>query len=130
MDRGQRTSRRQILRVFTVGGVATALVMPTSWTKPLVKSVIVPAHAQASPHDPGDTQNPGTTPNGTTVPPETTVPTTPPQATTVEPTPICPPVPNAATIGTVNGQCTILQCDPGFFDDDGIYLNGCELGEI
>jgi hypothetical protein len=102
--------------------------MPASWTRPLVKSVIVPAHAQASPHDPGNTQNPGTTPNGTTVPPETTVPTTPPQATTEVPPPNCPPAPNAAT-GLVNGQCEITGCAPGFFDEDGIYENGCELGE-
>jgi hypothetical protein len=49
MDGGRRHDRRQVLRIFTIGGVATAFSLPTDWTRPLVKSVIVPAHAQASP---------------------------------------------------------------------------------
>ncbi|MGE3529426.1 MAG: hypothetical protein AB7G54_08350 [Methyloceanibacter sp.] len=69
MDGGQPRDRRQILKIFTIGGVATALVLPASWTKPLVKSVIVPAHAQASPHggggdNGGTTLNPSTTGGG------------------------------------------------------------------
>ncbi|MGE3529427.1 MAG: myxococcus cysteine-rich repeat containing protein [Methyloceanibacter sp.] len=73
MDGGQPRNRRQILKIFTIGGVATALVLPTSWTKPLVKSVIVPAHAQASPHNmgggPSTTPGPSTTGSGTTAAP-------------------------------------------------------------
>jgi hypothetical protein len=41
--------RRRVLKAITVGGVATALVLPSKWTKPVAQSVIVPAHAQASP---------------------------------------------------------------------------------
>ena len=66
MDGGQRHDRRQILKIFTIGGVATALVLPTSWTRPLVKSVIVPAHAQASPRGGGGGGQGTTTPAPTT----------------------------------------------------------------
>ena len=41
------SDRRQLLKVM-LGGVAAALILPTQWTKPLVNSVIVPAHAAAS----------------------------------------------------------------------------------
>jgi hypothetical protein len=40
--------RRRVLKIATIGGVAT-LVLPDKWSKPVVKSVIVPAHAEASP---------------------------------------------------------------------------------
>jgi hypothetical protein len=43
--------RRRVLKIATIGGVAT-LVLPDKWSKPVVKSVIVPAHAEASPHGP------------------------------------------------------------------------------
>ena len=40
-------ARRSILRkIISAGAVAT--VLPTSWLKPVVKSVLLPAHAQAS----------------------------------------------------------------------------------
>ena len=39
--------RRQVLKI-TLGGVAAALILPHAWTKPIVNSVIVPAHAAAS----------------------------------------------------------------------------------
>lgn len=86
MDGGQRQDRRLVLKVVTIGGVA--LVMPASWTKPLVKSVIVPAHAQASPHDDPTTTSAPTTTSGppttvlvtttTPAPPTTVLVTTPP----------------------------------------------------
>jgi hypothetical protein len=41
--------RRHVLRVALGGGALGALVLPESWTRPVVKSVVVPAHAQASP---------------------------------------------------------------------------------
>ena len=41
--------RRRLLKTALIGGVATSLVLPSKWTKPIVKSVIVPAHAAASP---------------------------------------------------------------------------------
>jgi hypothetical protein len=69
MDGGQKHDRRQLLKIFTIGGVATALVLPTRWTKPLIKSVIVPAHAQASPGGGGGGdggEEPTTTPGPTT----------------------------------------------------------------
>ena len=37
----------------------------------------------------------------------------------------CPAV-FGATVGCSGGQCTILACDPGFYDCDGSYENGCE----
>ena len=41
--------RRQVLKIITIGGVATTLLLPSKWTKPIVESIVVPAHAQASP---------------------------------------------------------------------------------
>jgi len=49
-DRG-RKDRRQVLKAFILGGAATTVVLPAAWHSPLVRSVIVPAHAQASPRD-------------------------------------------------------------------------------
>src|SRR5689334_17552217 len=39
--------RRQVLKVI-VGGVATALVLPSTWSKPIISTIVAPAHAQAS----------------------------------------------------------------------------------
>ena len=41
--------RRHVLKIITIGGVATTLLLPSRWTKPIVESIVVPAHAQASP---------------------------------------------------------------------------------
>jgi hypothetical protein len=93
MDGGQKHDRRQLLKIFTIGGVATALVLPTRWTKPLVKSVIVPAHAQASPGGGGGGgggggdggEEPTTTPGPTTTDGEGDPgPTTPAPTSTVD----------------------------------------------
>ena len=66
-------SRRKVLR--SLGGAAGALgaasQAPESWTRPVVESVILPAHAQTSP---GPTAE-GTTPAAPTPPPATTTPT-------------------------------------------------------
>ena len=88
MDGGQERGRRHILKILTVGGVATALVMPASWTTPLVKSVIVPAHAQASPQgEPTTTSAPTTTPNPTTTVLVTTTPSSPTTVLVTTPSP-------------------------------------------
>ena len=44
-------SRRKALKAIGVGGVLAGTI-PASWTKPVVKSVILPAHAQTSPAPP------------------------------------------------------------------------------
>jgi hypothetical protein len=40
------TRRRAI--IVTVAGVATTLSLPLNWRKPIVESVVVPAHASTS----------------------------------------------------------------------------------
>ena len=40
--------RRQLLKLAGAAGVTTA-ILPTSWTKPVVKAVLTPAHAETSP---------------------------------------------------------------------------------
>jgi hypothetical protein len=43
-------SRRQALQIIVViGGAAAMPILPMRWAKPVVQSIIVPAHAQASP---------------------------------------------------------------------------------
>ena len=44
-----KPDRRQALKIITIGGVATTLLVPSKWMKPVVEAIIVPAHAQASP---------------------------------------------------------------------------------
>ena len=41
--------RRRILQVALGGGSLSPLVLPERWVKPVVRSVIVPAHAATSP---------------------------------------------------------------------------------
>jgi len=41
-------TRREIITTVTVGAVATAVVLPAKWKKPLVDVVVTPAHAAAS----------------------------------------------------------------------------------
>jgi len=41
--------RRNILRGVLGGGALAPLVLPEQWTKPVVTSLVVPAHAAASP---------------------------------------------------------------------------------
>jgi hypothetical protein len=128
MDGGQRHDRRQVLKIFTIGGVATALVMPTSWTKPLVKSVIVPAHAQASPHDRRDGDGQPTTTSGPTTTgsgPTTTTPTST-TATSTTPAGFCP-LPNASGTLQPDGSCIIQSCNSGFSDCDLNPATGCEI---
>ena len=58
----KKLDRRHVLKIITIGGVATAVLMPGRWMKPLAEAVITPAHAQAS--IPGV---PGTTTTSTTL---------------------------------------------------------------
>ena len=41
-------NRRDIIKKVLIGGAIATVVLPGKWTKPLVNSIIVPAHAQAS----------------------------------------------------------------------------------
>ncbi len=40
---------------------------------------------------------------------------------------ICGSVPNATSVGCVNGECRVLACAPGYADCDLVYSNGCEV---
>ncbi len=46
----QRPARRKLLKSIAIGGGAAALgkTLPEQWSKPMVDSVLVPAHAQAT----------------------------------------------------------------------------------
>jgi hypothetical protein len=44
----QQHDRRKVMKLLVIGGVATAVMLPSKWTKPLVNSVVVPAHAASS----------------------------------------------------------------------------------
>jgi hypothetical protein len=63
MTSKQNSDRRRILKFATVGGIATIL-LPSKWVAPIVKSVVVPAHAAASAV--ATTTGTGTTGTGTT----------------------------------------------------------------
>jgi hypothetical protein len=43
-------TRRRVLEILGVGGLTVTIVLPSRWIKPVVESVVVPAHAQASPN--------------------------------------------------------------------------------
>jgi hypothetical protein len=58
-DKKSGYDRRQVLKYVLIGGVATAVVMPSKWVKPVVNAVIPPAHAAAS--APATTLKAGTT---------------------------------------------------------------------
>jgi hypothetical protein len=68
-DKRSGYDRRQVLKYVLIGGVATAVVMPSKWVKPVVNAVIPPAHAAAS--APATTK-PGTSTTTTTPAPTTT----------------------------------------------------------
>ena len=49
MENDKNVSRRRALKVLGLGGVVVAtLALPTKWTRPVVESIVVPAHAAAS----------------------------------------------------------------------------------
>jgi hypothetical protein len=74
--------RRRILQLALGGGTLGTLSLPDQWMRPVVKSVIVPAHAQASPVVTTTTTTAAptttTTATTTTAAPTTTTATTPP----------------------------------------------------
>ena len=48
-DDSKNLSRRRALKVLGLGGVVAATVaLPGKWTRPIVESIVVPAHAAAS----------------------------------------------------------------------------------
>jgi len=51
MDKDDKNvSRRRALKVLGLGGVVVAtLALPSKWTRPVVETIVVPAHAQSSP---------------------------------------------------------------------------------
>jgi hypothetical protein len=55
-------SRRRVLQILTSASLAVTITLPSRWVKPIVESVVVPAHAQASPNT---TPLRGTTGTGT-----------------------------------------------------------------
>ena len=67
-DKRPGIDRRQVLKYVMIGGVATAVMMPSKWVKPVVNAVIPPAHAAAS--------APATTKPGTSTTTSTTTTTT------------------------------------------------------
>jgi hypothetical protein len=48
-----KVDRRSILLAALGGGALAPLVLPEKWTKPVVKTLVVPAHAASSPVKPG-----------------------------------------------------------------------------
>lgn len=51
--------RRQVLRIMGAAGVA-AVLLPQTWTKPILRSVVVPAHAETTPAKTTKTKTPST----------------------------------------------------------------------
>ena len=49
-DTNSTEGRRQLLKALAVGGGAVVVgnSLPESWMKPVIESVVLPAHAQAS----------------------------------------------------------------------------------
>jgi len=61
-------ARRRLLEILTVGGLTATVLVPSKWIKPIVESIIVPAHAQASAFRPHNNNNNSTTPSPSTSP--------------------------------------------------------------
>jgi len=60
--------RRPVLKAIGAGA-ALASILPKAWTRPVVQSVVVPAHAATSPFGTTTTTTTTTTPAPTTPPP-------------------------------------------------------------
>lgn len=52
----EKEARRRIIKRLIAGGgiTATAHLLPDKWSKPVIESVVLPAHAQSSPSDDDD----------------------------------------------------------------------------
>jgi hypothetical protein len=92
--KSKKTVNRRALVKLTVGSGGALVTLPERWTKPIVQSVVVPAHAQASPFraaaptttaSPTTTPAPGSPPATTTAAPPTTTTAAPPTTTTAAP---------------------------------------------
>ena len=66
-------TRRQVIKKVMIGGVIATVVLPGKWTRPIIETVITPAHAAAS--APATTAT-STTPTSTTQSPTTQTSTT------------------------------------------------------
>ncbi|WP_457937714.1 hypothetical protein [Mesorhizobium sp. 10J20-29] len=47
--KNNKVSRRRALKIVASGAVVATIALPSKWTRPVVESIVVPAHAQASP---------------------------------------------------------------------------------
>ena len=47
-SRESGATRRKLLKATGIAGLG-AIILPSSWTKPILRSVVVPAHAQTTP---------------------------------------------------------------------------------
>lgn len=55
-----KTSRRRLLKALGLGGgTATVSQLPSAWSKPIVESVVLPAHAQTTESDDRRSSRPG-----------------------------------------------------------------------
>lgn len=48
-DNAQGNPRRTLIKALAGGTVAGGVLLPARWTKPVVDTVLMPAHAQVSP---------------------------------------------------------------------------------
>ena len=81
--------RRRILRASLGGSALGSLALPQHWVRPVVKSVIVPAHAQASPAN--------------------TPPPPPPQPPVPPPSPPPPPPPPPTATAAAATTTTVMR---------------------
>ena len=78
-DKSREATRRTLLKATGIAGLG-AIVLPSSWTKPVLKSVVVPAHAQTTPA--ADEKAKPKPKAETTAPPEPTTTNTTTETTT------------------------------------------------
>jgi hypothetical protein len=103
--------RRRLLKQAMAGGIVGAALLPERWLRPVVDSVIVPAHAQTSPgRTSTTTAGPGTSTTTTPPPPLTTTTTTPPPPLTTTTT--TPPPPLTTTTTTPPPPLTTTTTTP------------------
>lgn len=69
-----RITRRRALKIVAGGALVATIVLPTRWVRPIVESIVVPAHAAASP--PATTRPQVTVSTSTTFPQMQTSPQT------------------------------------------------------
>lgn len=77
----KNVSRRRAIKIVASGALVATIALPSKWSRPIVESIIVPAHAQASPPLTTGTGTTATSTTGTTT--ATTTVTTVTTGTTV-----------------------------------------------